>query len=132
MRSTCSSRCCGRGKWDDRWRARIVTREFKADPFPFYARLRTEQPVCRVMLSGRQPAWLITRYDDVLATLKDNRFAKDRCNSMSSEQLAKQPWIPGFARPLTRNMLDLDEPDHTRLRNLVQKAFTPKMVEQMQ
>ena len=49
---------------------------------------------------------LIAQYDDVLATLKDNRFAKDRYNSMRSEQLAKQAWIPDFARPLMRNMLD--------------------------
>jgi cytochrome P450 PksS len=37
--------------------------------------------------------------------------------------------MPGFLRPLTRNMLDLDAPDHTRLRALVQKAFTPRLVE---
>src|SRR5262249_30724144 len=44
---------------------------------------------------------------------------------------ARQPWMPGFARPLTRNMLDLDAPDHTRLRGLVHKAFTPRLIERM-
>jgi cytochrome P450 PksS len=110
---------------------KIVTREFKADPFPFYAHLRSKQPVCCVTLPDGQSAWLIACYDDVLATLKDSRFAKDRSNAMTAEQLGKQPWIPGFAKPLTRNMLDLDEPDHTRLRTLVQKAFTPTMVERL-
>jgi cytochrome P450 len=110
----------------------IVTREFKADPFSFYARLRAEQPVCCVTLPDGQSAWLIARYNDVLAALKDNRFVKDRHNALSPEQLGKQPWIPSFAKPLTRNMLDLDEPDHARLRTLVQKAFTPLSVERLQ
>lgn len=109
----------------------IVSREFKADPFPFYARLRAEQPVCRVKF-GPQDAWLVTRYDDVLALLKDSRFAKDRQKALTPEQLGKQPWMPDFAKPLLRNMLDLDEPDHTRLRTLVHKAFTPSMVERLQ
>ena len=76
-------------------------------------------------------AWLVTRYDDVVAVLKDERFAKDKFNALTPEQAARQPWVPAMFRPLTRNMLDLDPPDHTRLRALVQKAFTPRLVEQM-
>ncbi len=102
---------------------KIVTREFKTDPFRFYDRLRLEQPVCCVTLPDGQFAWLIARYQDVLAALKDSRFAKERYKAMSPEQLGKQPWIPRFAKPLTRNMLDLDEPDHTRLRSLVQESI---------
>ena len=109
----------------------IVTREFKADPFPFFARMRATQPVCCVTLPDGRLAWLIARYDDVLAALKDRRFAKDRTKALTAEQLRKQPWIPGFAKPLTRSMIDLDEPDHPRLRNLVQKAFTPAMVDRL-
>ncbi len=109
----------------------IVSREFKADPFPFYARLRAEQPVCCVTLPDKQKAWLATRYDDVMMVLKDDRFAKDKLNALTPDQLGKQPWIPGFAKPLQRNMLDLDEPDHTRLRTLVHKAFTPSMIERL-
>jgi len=106
----------------------LVSREFKADPFPYYARLRAEQPVCHVefsLLPGIHEAWLVTRYDDVVAVLKDSRFAKSR------EHSSKKPWLPGFIRPLERNMLDLDEPDHARLRTLVHKAFTPAMVEHL-
>jgi cytochrome P450 len=109
----------------------IASPQFKADPYPFYARLRVEAPVFRVTLPDRQPAWLVTRYDDVVMVLKDDRFAKDRRTALTPEQLARQPWIPGFAKPLTQNMLDLDPPDQTRLRALVQKAFTPRLVEQM-
>src|SRR6516165_4941358 len=100
----------------------IASPEFKANPFPFYARLRAEAPVFRVTLPDRQKAWLITRYDDVVQALKDERLAKDRLRALTPGQLAQQPWMPALFRPLSRNMLDLDPPDHTRLRALVHKA----------
>jgi len=65
----------------------------------------------------------------VAGVLKDKTFAKDRLNAMDPEQRAKTPWMPGFLKPLERNMLDLDDPDHTRLRALVSKAFTPRRIE---
>ncbi len=108
----------------------VTAATFKANPFPFYAQLRAEAPVFPVTLM-KQRAWLITRYDDVLNVLKDERFAKDRHNAMTPEQLKKSPWMPPIFKPLEHNMLDLDSPDHTRLRALVHKAFTPRMVEQM-
>lgn len=109
----------------------LTSAAFKASPHPFYAQLRAEAPVCRVRLPDRQEAWLVARYDDVQALLKDDRFAKDRRNARTQEQLAKQPWVPAFFRPLERNMLDSDDPDHRRLRGLVHKAFTPKLIGQM-
>ena len=107
----------------------ILSREFKADPFPFYARLRADAPVYRTKLPDKRNAWLVTRYDDVAALLKDERFVKDRRSVMNPEQLGKQPWMPGFLRPLERNMLDLDDPDHYRLRTLIHQAFTPRIIE---
>ena len=109
----------------------IASPEFKADPYPFYARLRAESPVFRVELPTRQPAWLITRHDDVAAVLKDERFVKDKGSTLSPEQAGKQPWVPALFKPLARNMLDVDPPDHTRLRQLVHKAFTPRLVERL-
>jgi cytochrome P450 PksS len=50
---------------------------------------------------------------------------------MTPEQLKKVPWIPPMFKPLEHTMLDLDSPDHTRLRALVHKAFTPRLIEQM-
>ena len=44
---------------------------FKADPYPFYARLRAEAPVCPLALADKRSAWLVTRYDDVVALLKE-------------------------------------------------------------
>ncbi len=94
--------------------------KFKANPYPFYAQLRAERPVFPLKLPDGQTAWLITRYDDALFALKDRRFSKNKPNAGQ-----KQPWMPAFFRPLSRNMLDLDDPDHARLRGIVHKAFTP-------
>ena len=109
----------------------IVSAEFKADPFPFFARLRVSDPVYRTTLPDKTPVWLLTRYDDVNSLLRDQRFTKNRRNALTNDQLRKLPWTPPMFRPLERNMLDLDPPDHTRLRSLVHKAFTPGLVEQM-
>ena len=109
----------------------LASRQHNADPYPYYARLRRESPVHKVILPDKQVAWLVTRYDDVLGVLKDDRFVKDRLNALTPEEAGRQPWVPAFAEPLTRNMLDVDEPDHTRLRGLVNRAFTPRRVEQI-
>jgi cytochrome P450 len=109
----------------------IVSSEFKANPFPFLARLRTAQPVYRTTLPDGTPVWLLTRYEDVLALLRDERFTKNRRTALTPQQARKLPWTPAIFRPLERNMLDLDPPDHTRLRSIVYKAFTPHLVEHM-
>ena len=109
----------------------IVSPEFKANPFPILANLRTSHPVYRTALRDKTPVWLLTRYDDVATLLKDDRFVKDKRKAMTAEQLRKMPWVPPMFRPLERNMLDLDPPDHTRLRTLVHKAFTPSLVSGM-
>src|SRR5258706_13445410 len=110
----------------------IASREFKANPYPFYAQLRAEAPVYRTSLPDKQAAWLITRYEDVFMVLKDEeRFTKDRRAAMSVEQLAKTPWVPPMFKPLMRTILDVDGAEHTRLRGLIHKAFTPGFIEQM-
>jgi cytochrome P450 len=96
--------------------------EFKANPYPFYARLRVDAPVCRTKLFG-QRTWLVTRYDDVLSMLKDERLVKD--------WLPKTRWLHRVGGSITRHMLNQDAPDHTRLRTLVHKAFTPSLVERL-
>jgi cytochrome P450 PksS len=102
----------------------LAAPRFKANPYPFYARLRAEAPVYRVKLPFWGAVCLVTRYDDVLQVIKDERFANDWSPRM--------PWLLlRFARPLTRGMLNRDPPDHTRLRNLVQKAFTSRLVERL-
>lgn len=105
--------------------------DFKANPYPTYAQLRSEAPVHRVALPDGRGVWLVTRYEDVSAVFKDERFVKDWRSAMTPEQLAQMPPIPEVMKPLTRNMLDTDPPDHERLRSLVQKAFTPRLIERM-
>ena len=113
-----------------RQRVDITSPRFKADPFSFYEELRRDRPVCSVALPNGKPAWLISRYDDVVTALKDPRLVKNRRNVPGSKQ-AGLAWTPKMFEPLTRNMLDSDPPDHTRLRALVHKAFTPRVVERM-
>ena len=109
----------------------ITSGEFKANPFDFYARLREKAPVFQTTLGGKVPVWLVTRYEDVKSVLMDECFAKDQRN-VDAKTAFDFPWMPGFVRAMQNNMLDMDAPDHTRLRNLVHKAFTPRRIQQMQ
>jgi len=109
----------------------ISSSAFKADPYPYFAQLREQAPVHRIILGDKRPAWLVTRYDDAVTVLKDDRFVKDKRHVMTPEQMAREPWIPGMIKPIERNMLDTDGPEHTRLRGLVHMAFTPRLVENM-
>jgi cytochrome P450 PksS len=109
----------------------IASPQFKANSYPIYAQLRAESPVARVILPDKREAWLVTRYDDVLAGLRDERLVKNLGNAVPPDQQKKQPWVPGVFRPLERIMTNLDGSDHRRLRALVQQAFTPRLVERM-
>src|SRR5437762_5973694 len=93
--------------------------EFIANPYPTYHRLRAEEPVHH----NPRGFWVLTRYEDVLVALRDPRFAKEAIAAFVAARL-------GFAPPgVGLSMLDRDPPDHTRLRSLVSKAFTPRVVE---
>jgi cytochrome P450 len=109
----------------------ISSPAFKANPYPYFAQLREQAPVHRVTLGDKRTAWLVSRYDDVVTVLKDDRFVKDKRTAMNQDQMAKEPWIPKMLKPLERNMLDTDAPEHTRLRGLVHRAFSPRLVENM-
>jgi cytochrome P450 len=103
----------------------------KASAHDIYARLRDKLPICKIKLPAGQVGWLFTRYEDVSRLLKDERLVKDPTNALTPEMLAKQPRIPGFLKPLTRNMLGMDDPDHARLKKLVQAGFTPKQMDRL-
>jgi cytochrome P450 len=101
--------------------------EVHANPYPMYARLRAEDPI---HWSPLMEAWVLTRYDDVVAVLTDSRFSADRRrarNRFADEIARREEEFGPFGR--TRTMLTSDPPEHTRLRRLVSKAFTPRMVE---
>lgn len=99
---------------------------FQADPFLYWHHLREHTPVFNARLPDGRRAWLVTRHDDAIAVLKDQRFLKDPV--VARGQGAKPPWMPAFLRPISRNMLDLDGADHDRLRRLIHRAFTPRRV----
>jgi cytochrome P450 len=92
---------------------------FVADPYPMYRRLRSEDPVHQSPMGF----WVLTRYDDVVAALRDPRLAKEAIASFVAARFGQPVPAMGFS------MLDRDPPDHTRLRGLVSKAFTPRVVE---
>jgi cytochrome P450 len=104
------------------------------DPYPSYARLRADDPVHWGMPGdGHWPGtWYILRYDDVMAGLKDGRLGREVGRVLPPERMPPQP--PAF-KPLhdvaAQWMILRDPPTHTRLRGLVNKAFTPRMVEQL-
>lgn len=109
----------------------LFTPDFKADPYPVYANLRETSPIHRVTPPEGQSFWVISRYADVDAVLRDNRFSKNWRSVMTPEQLAQMPEVSPAFETLSHNMLSLDPPDHTRLRMLVSKAFTPRVIEQL-
>jgi len=110
----------------------LASPEFRANPWPWYAELRQKTPVHQITFTDGKPAWLVLRYHDVAAALKDPRMAKNPFKALSPQEQKKNlPWMPGFLKPLTMSMLDQDAPDHTRLRGLVHKAFTPGTIEQL-
>lgn len=93
--------------------------------------MREETPVCKVRLARGVHAWLITRYDDVIAAFKDERLVNNRRNADTKGRPLKEDLLHRLFGPLNRNMLGSDEPDHARLRGLVQQAFTARRVEEL-
>lgn len=108
--------------------------KFKANPYPVYAHLREHAPVYRRANAGGAGATcFVTRYAGVEAVLRDHRrFVKDIRNTMPPEEAARLSPQPRLLRLMSNHMLNLDAPDHTRLRRLVNKAFTARTVETMQ
>src|SRR5437762_5656959 len=105
--------------------------EFKHHPFPVLKNLRRSEPLYRFESLGGRVTWMVTRYEDVLAILKDQRFVKDMRHALPPEAVA-QVMSRSEARAMVRHhMLACDVPDHTRLRRLVSKVFTPRMMEQL-
>lgn len=108
----------------------VLDEQFTQDPEALYRKLRSEAPVCEVELVGGVRGWLVTRYTDVIALLKDPRVIKDHTAALP--QLAPDRVRPYISPLLHRHMLNLDPPEHTRLRRLIVQAFTPKAVARMQ
>jgi len=97
--------------------------DFRVDPYPTYKRFREEDPVHKTPFGP----WVVSRYADCVAILRDPRSSSDATKSNEFAQFAAAN--PRIAEDTSRPFLFMDPPDHTRLRGLVSKAFTPKVVE---
>ena len=99
------------------------------DPYPAYAWLREHAPV---HWSPRLKMWVVTRYDDVHGILQDSvRWSADRFRRIPAALVSRRPEIEDVARVLRDWAVYRDPPDHTRLRGLLNKAFTPRRIETM-
>ena len=108
----------------ERWQSGVsynpLSAEMAQDPYPTYAKLRARDPVHRSRLMD---AWVFSRFADADVILRDHRhFSSDPRKRVASGRRAS---LPNVEEP---SMLFLDPPDHTRLRALVNKAFTPRAV----
>jgi cytochrome P450 len=101
------------------------------NPYPIYSVIRTVRPVLEVPVPGYTGPgmWMLTRYRDVHAVLRDPHFSVERIRApLVRDNLDR---LPEFLRQSTqglRSMLIMDPPDHTRVRKLVNRAFTPKRI----
>ena len=102
---------------------------FRANPYPFYDALREQDPV-HITPYGNV---ILTRFEDVSWTLRSNDFSRDidATANEPTEPLAKAKWDRRQDRTGAKTILNLDPPDHTRLRRLVSKAFTPTSIERL-
>ncbi|WP_246063676.1 cytochrome P450 [Nonomuraea longispora] len=105
--------------------------DFVAHPYRVYEELRRDAPVSYFEPTNQ---WLISRHADVNALLRDRRLGRSYLHVATHEEFGRPP-EPEFQEPFWRviraGMLDVEPPVHTRLRRLVSKAFTPRMVESL-
>jgi hypothetical protein len=102
-------------------RLNLLSPEVAADPFPFYAALRRDAPLCQVDPGG---FWAVSRYDDVAAVISDPA-------AFSSHGFAPAfdpPWLGLEFNAAAHSMIVQDPPEHTRLRGLVNRAFGPALL----
>lgn len=113
-------------------RTDLGSREMLDNPHARFAYLRANAPVswatAPLLLTGAG-GYMLTRYDDVFAMYSDERFSSDVMKHTSAGKFA---WLlPPSVRMLTETMVFKDDPDHKRLRMLVTKAFTPRLIASM-
>jgi cytochrome P450 len=104
---------------------------FIANPYPVYAELRARG---RIHYDEATDHWLIPWYEDVDRLLRDRRFGRTYHHLATDAEIGR-PDIPADHMPfwhlIRSGILDMEPPDHTRVRRLVSKAFTPRMVERL-
>jgi cytochrome P450 len=107
---------------------------FRAETYETFAAMRERDPILlQPGIDGTSPIWFVTRYDDAVAVLLDDeRFVRDPALAFTPEERsAFNAGMPASIAFTETHMLNRDGADHRRLRRLVTKAFTPRMVEQL-
>src|SRR5215510_6722691 len=105
--------------------------DFIANPYKIYNHLRATAPL-HWADKFRSGAWLVTRYADVLSALHDPRLSSQRSHTLTAA-LPKdaQSEFSTFNKSFAKGMLFLDPPRHSRIRKLLNKEFTPHMIQRM-
>jgi cytochrome P450 len=96
------------------------------DPFGYFAEARARCPVQKARLADGHPAWIVLGYDAARQALADPRISKDMLAALQANGDVVAEGLPG--PEFSRHMLNVDPPDHTRLRRLVSRAFVPSRI----
>ena len=112
-------------------RERLLGQEGEDDPYPGYARLRREDPVCRVPLREGVDCCVISRYEDARAALADPRLSRDPRAALPAWREADRGRPVEDGAGLGEHLLTREPPEHTRLRRLVADAFTARRAQAM-
>ena len=106
--------------------------DFIADPYPVLNEIREATPVYRDEAAGQ---WVVTRFADVHSTLRDRRLGRDYSHRYSPADIGQpepDPRWSHFHQHEAWSLLSLEPPDHTRLRRLITKVFTPSAIARLQ
>jgi cytochrome P450 PksS len=110
----------------------VLSPEFHANPFPTLDRMRAEGPIVRIRFPIIGDTYLAVTHDACAALLKDHEnFARDSANAGSRTQARILRFLPRTIGLLALNMLGHDDPEHRRLRSLVDQAFARRTIEAM-
>lgn len=120
----------------------LTSEDFRVGAFERYEELRAKCPVTRAFItsngdSGEQaglfnrPIWLVSDYEEGNQALLSRAITVDMLSVMTPEQIAQMPETPEALKPLRKNILNVDPPEHSRLRKLVQPSFTASAIEKL-
>ncbi len=111
----------------------LYSSDFRETTHETYARMRRDDPVLQQPgIDGETPIWFVTRYEDVVSVLHDDeRFVVDPARALYADELERRREDLLGDERIGESLLTRDGDDHRRLRRLVSKAFTPRMVEQL-
>ena len=104
---------------------------FIADPYPAYAELRAAG---RILHNPETEQWVIPHFEDVNGLLRDRRFGRTYLHLATHAEMGRpddHDYTAPFWHLIRNGILDMEPPDHTRVRRLVAKAFTPRRVEEL-